>query len=236
MMLGEGREDICRTGPLSKEQIVAGHWVMFGPFSATDNICKQPTQAETALTSLLLTSFTSGDWRRPAGGAIGPDNLAHYTGCMTVGQWAVEILNTGAASKVTIHERNLIPLAFQSCSGLSNWVFFLSCWPRKYRITKILNTGNICLVWKEMTNVGMRGKKSLSDIQPEHSTTIHHGERDRIGQNLQHWQHTLPALLLYSDREYLVEWNSGNTNWLNNVPRDSVYTKYTAFPTQEDWA
>ena len=44
----------------------------------------------------------------------------------------------------------------------------------------------------------MRSKKSLSDTQPEHSTTIHHGERDRIGQNLQHWQHTLPAP---SDRE-----------------------------------
>ena len=76
--------------------------------------------------------------------------------------------------------------------------FFLSCWPEKYRITKILKTGNICLVWKEMTNVGMRSKKSLSDTQPEHSTTIHHRERDRIGQNLQHWQHTLPAP---SDRE-----------------------------------
>ena len=120
MMFGEGREDICRTGPLSREEIVAGHWVKFGPFRAkTDNICKQPTQAETALTSLLLTSFTSGDWRRPAGGAIGSDHLAHYTGCMTVGQWTVEILNTGAASKVTIHERNLI----QSYSGSSNGVF-----------------------------------------------------------------------------------------------------------------
>ena len=100
----------------------------------------------------------------------------------------------------------------------------------------IVNNTNRCsqvlkqkyLLRRKMTNVDIWGKKSLGLILARALYNYTSTTADRIGQNttLTTQQSCIFIIPVFGPKFVWISWN---TTWLNNVPRDSVYTNIQLF-------